>query len=128
MVATTTPRAAIYCRTATVDQRAPDPLDTQELLCRDAAAWAGYAIDPAHVYREIGSGAAWDRPGLTALLAAVRAGQVAAVIAPTPDRLGRDVRQFAAIVRACERAGVALAFAADAPARPMAGMFAALEV
>ncbi len=109
----TTPnrRAAIYCRLATQAQGGADRLGEQEAACRQYAAAHGYTVDEAHVYREVASGRVLaERRQLSALREAIRAGQVGAVIVPSPDRLSRKLEQVAAVAEECRRAGATLAF------------------
>jgi site-specific DNA recombinase len=56
-------------------------LDTQETACRAYAVAHGYAIDEAHVYREVHTGVElWERPQLSRLRDAVRRRDVDVVL------------------------------------------------
>jgi DNA invertase Pin-like site-specific DNA recombinase len=59
-------------------------------LQRDALTGAGVA--PQHLYEDLGSGHRDDRPGLTACLKALRAGDT--LVVWKLDRLGRDLRHL----------------------------------
>ena len=108
------PRAAVYVRLATIGQQDSDRLAAQERACRRYATRRGYAVDEAHVYRDRAGGLRLDgRPGLAALRAAIRSGEVAAVIAESRDRLARDLTTFSGIAAACKQAGAALVFAQE---------------
>jgi DNA invertase Pin-like site-specific DNA recombinase len=108
MTTATQPRAAIYCRAATLGQvDGPAALDAQEAACRAYATGRGYQVAARHVYREIGGAARLTgRPRLDALRAAVRAGEVQAVVAQRPDRLCRDLGGLALLVAECRERGI----------------------
>lgn len=81
--------AAIYARVSTADQ---EP-ETQLGPLRDYAARRGWTVPEAHVYVDHGiSGATQDRPALKRLQAAVRKGQVGAVLVWRFDRFARSTR------------------------------------
>lgn len=63
-------------------------------LQRDALAKAG--VTPAHIYEDSASGRRDDRPGLTACLKALRAGDT--LVVWKLDRLGRDLRHLVNLV------------------------------
>src|SRR5262245_43787333 len=82
--------SAIYCRVSTDEQAERYGLAAQLHELRAHAAKAGYTVigefvDDGH------SGASLERPALTRLRDAVRAGQVAMVLAHDPDRLSRKL-------------------------------------
>ena len=66
------------------------------------------------------SGAEFIRPGLDALMAAVRAGKVERVIVFKLDRLGRSLPHLARILDELQRHGVALIATSQALVRPTA--------
>jgi site-specific DNA recombinase len=102
-------RAAIYCRVSTSGQEDNYSLPTQEEACRTFAKEHGFTI--TDVYRDVHSGyELWERPRLTALREAARAGEVEAIVAYDPDRLSRRQVYFAVLVEECERYGVELLF------------------
>ena len=83
-------RAAIYCRVSTDNQERNTSLDSQEEACRQYARGLGYTVAEEHVLRETHSGAElWERPQLTQVRKAVKAGEVDALIAYAVDRLSR---------------------------------------
>src|SRR5918997_6751349 len=86
------PRAAIYVRVSTRGQEEDGTsLATQEQRCRQYAAEHGYAVDEAHIYREVHTGMElWERPQLSELREAVRRRELDAVIAYDLDRLSRE--------------------------------------
>src|SRR5262245_57876329 len=112
---TAAPVAALYPRVSTKGQEEDGTsLDSQEAACRAYAVQHGYAVDERHIYREVHTGAElWERPQLTALREAVRAGQVKAIIAYSLDRLSRDQAHVFILHDECKRAGVALLFVTE---------------
>ncbi len=110
-------RAAIYCRVAATDQTNAAPWRGQEAACRQHAAQHRYAVDEAHVYREMAGGLRLTgRPQLAALREAIGAGRVDAIIVRSRDRLGRDRRTVRALEDECARAGVEIVVVAEASA------------
>jgi site-specific DNA recombinase len=84
-------RAAAYVRVSTEDQaRNGYSLGEQELQCRQYAAELG--ATECEVFRDEGvSGGLLERPGLTALRNAVKAGAFSVVVCKDPDRLSREL-------------------------------------
>lgn len=72
-------------------------------LQRDALLSAG--VDPAHLYEDHASGKRDDRPGLVALLKALRKGDT--LVVWKLDRLGRDLRHLVNTVHDLAERGVA---------------------
>jgi len=103
-------RAAVYVRVSTEDQaRHGFSLAEQEEACRRRAAELGAA--EVLVFRDEGaSGASLDRPGLSALREAARAGRVDALICRDPDRLSRRLAHQILLTEEFEKAGVRLEF------------------
>ncbi len=92
-------KAAIYARVSTADQT----LAGQE---SDLAAYCqGRGWEPV-VFRDVQSGAEAARPGLEAMLQAVRRGQVRAIVCVKLDRLGRSLIHLALIVDELSRLNV----------------------
>lgn len=108
-------RAAVYVRVSTTKQEDDGTsLDTQEAACRAYAAEHGYVLDGIHFYREVHTGTElWERPQLTALRQAVRAGTVDRIIAYCIDRLARDPVHLGVIVSEATHAGVAVDFVTE---------------
>ena len=73
-------------------------------LQRDALLAAG--VEPDQLYQDLASGKRDDRPGLTAVLKALRRGDVLA--AWKLDRLGRDLRHLVNLVHDLTERGVGL--------------------
>jgi len=94
------PKAALYHRVSTVDQRA----DAARSELRDAAKRYGYRV--ALDVEETGSGANNDRPGLVEVLEAARRGRVSAVLVWKLDRFGRSALDLLANLRELEANGV----------------------
>lgn len=84
-------KAAAYVRVSTEDQaRNGYSLEEQELQCRQYASELG--ANECRVFRDEGiSGGLLERPGLTALREAVKAGAFSYVICKDPDRLSREL-------------------------------------
>src|SRR5262245_22074077 len=108
-------RAAIYCRVSTAGQEAEGTsLVTQEEQCRTYAAEQGYAVDEAHVYRDVYTGTElWERPQLTTLREAIRQHAVTGVIAYAIDRLSRDPVHLGVILSEAEHHGVLVEFVTE---------------
>src|SRR5262245_31873814 len=101
-------RAAIYVRVSTDRQEEEGTsLDTQEAACRAYATEHGYAI--IAVYREVWAGAEYrERPQLTALREAARAGAVDIIVIYAIDRLSRNQTHFAVLWDDFQHVGVRL--------------------
>lgn len=72
-------------------------------LQRDALLSAG--VDPAHLYEDRASGKRDDRPGMAAMLKALRQGDT--LVVWKLDRLGRDLRHLVNTIHDLEKCGVA---------------------
>src|SRR4051812_27817119 len=107
--------AAIYVRVSTKGQEDEGTsLVSQEAACRAYAAARGYTVAEAHVYREVHTGAElWERPQLTALRQAVRAGEVGAIVAYALDRLSREQGHIYILDDECTRHDVAMLFVTE---------------
>jgi len=93
---------AIYVRVSTKDQTT----DSQEHALRVYAERRGWRA--LQIYSDQISGAKFVRPGLDALMAAVRAGRVERIIVFKLDRLGRSLPHLALVLDEIHRHGVAL--------------------
>lgn len=111
----TTKRAAIYVRVSSRAQEEDGTsLDTQEAAARRQATDRGYALDDAHVYREVHTGTElWERPQLTALRESVRRRAVDVVIVYAIDRLSRDPVHLGVVLSEADHAGVAVEFVTE---------------
>jgi DNA invertase Pin-like site-specific DNA recombinase len=94
-------RAAVYVRVSTADQTLEGQEADLVAYCR-ARGW-----EPI-IFRDVQSGAAATRPGLEAMMRAVRARQVRAVVCVKLDRLGRSMAHFAALLHELQALGVGL--------------------
>jgi site-specific DNA recombinase len=107
-------RAAIYVRVSSTQQEEGTSLETQLERCHAYAAERGYVVDEEHIYREVFSGTElWERPQLTRMREAVRAGDVAMVIAYAIDRLSRDPVHLGVIISEADHAGVVTEFVTE---------------
>jgi putative DNA-invertase from lambdoid prophage Rac len=95
-------KTAIYVRVSTVDQS----FDSQELELKKFCDLQGWT-DIVRFSDQL-SGASTDRPGLEALLAAVRAQKIERVVVFKLDRLGRSLPHFAIILMELQKHGTAL--------------------
>jgi len=83
-------QAAIYARYSSENQR-PESIEDQVAACRRLAKEQGLVVLDDHVYADQAqSGARSDREGLSALVAAARAGLFEAVLVDDLSRLARD--------------------------------------
>src|SRR5215212_8459397 len=112
-------RIAIYGRVSTSHQVEHQTIEQQlaRLVAHVGAhAAEGWALDPAHGFRDDGySGAALVRPGLDRLRDAVKGREVDRVLVTAPDRLARNYVHQMVLLEEWARAGCAAEF----PDRPM---------
>jgi site-specific DNA recombinase len=107
-------RVAIYGRVSTGHQ--VDRHTIEQQLARLTAhvrahAAAGWALDPAHLFRDDGySGAALARPGLDRLRDAVKGREVDRVLVTAPDRLARNYVHQMVLLEEWARAGCVAEF------------------
>lgn len=87
----------IYARYSS-DLQNPSSVDDQVRLCREVIA-DQFGVDrQILVFKDAAiSGATMDRPGMTRLLAAAKAGRIAVVVAEGLDRLSRSLKDIATI-------------------------------
>jgi DNA invertase Pin-like site-specific DNA recombinase len=107
---TTKRRCAIYTRTSTEEGLAQDfnSLHAQAEACAAyVKSQAGEGWSAARTIYEDGgfSGGSLDRPALTGMLEAIRAGQIDVVVVYKVDRLTRSLADFAKIVEIMDKAG-----------------------
>ena len=102
--------AAILSRISSRGQEDGTSLDTQELACLAEAVKLGYVVAPEHRWREVWTGADLERPGLSQVRAAARAGAIDALIVYAPDRLSRDPLHHLIIMKELSDCGVQLHF------------------
>ena len=107
-------RVAIYGRVSTSHQVEHQTIEQQlaRLVAHVGAhAAEGWALDPAHVFRDDGySGAALVRPGLDRLRDAVKGREVDRVLVTAPDRLARNYVHQMVLLEEWARAGCATEF------------------
>jgi site-specific DNA recombinase len=108
-------RAAIYVRVSTAGQEQDGTsLVTQEAYCRECAGRRGYAIDEAHVYREVHTGTElWERAVLTRLREAIRRREMDCLVCYAIDRLARDPVHLGVILSEADHAGVEVLFVTE---------------
>jgi DNA invertase Pin-like site-specific DNA recombinase len=120
-----TMKAGTYFRSATGD---PRQFEEQERECAELALQ--HDLDVVANFRDGGSGTTGDRPGLKALLEAVRKREVDVVLVADLARLSRSSLVLAEILALCERTGTRV-LATDIDARlPLgfiSGLAAAME-
>jgi DNA invertase Pin-like site-specific DNA recombinase len=93
---------AVYTRVSTSDQKTDSQLDELAAYCQQRG-WTTIQNFSDQI-----SGAAAGRPGLDALIGAVRAGKVERVVVYKLDRLGRSLTHFALIIEELQKNGTAL--------------------
>src|SRR3954449_8469693 len=107
-------RVAIYGRVSTSHQVEHQTIDQQlaRLVAHVGAhAAEGWALDPAHVFRDDGySGAVLVRPGLDRLCDAVKGREVDRVLVTAPDCLARNYVHQMVLLEEWARAGCAAEF------------------
>jgi site-specific DNA recombinase len=103
-------RCAIYTRKSTEEglEQAFNSLDAQREACVayvDSQRHEGWLLSP-ELYDDGGfSGGNMNRPGLTALMAEVKAGRIQVIVVYKVDRLTRSLADFAKIVDVLDAAG-----------------------
>lgn len=98
-------RAAIYARTAAVQEHAPNVALAQQIHeCKEFCIRQGYQL--TEVYQEVGSGNAIDSETLQALLQAAKAGSFDVVIVRSFDRLSRNDALVFLLLSTLEGCGV----------------------
>lgn len=105
-------RAAIYCRISLARFDDTLKVDDQERVCRELAAARGWAVAAHHVFKD-NSKSAWrrdrKRPGWDAMLAAVKGGEVDAIVVYHGDRLVRQMTDLEALINLADTKGIRLA-------------------
>ena len=100
-------RAAIYARSASVQERIPSyALEAQVQECLEYLRTKGYQLVSGLVYTEDANSADADRPGLSALCEAAKRGEFEVLMVYDQDRLSRSPRQVATLLAAFEQDGV----------------------
>ena len=99
-----------YGRISSSGQKDGTSLDTQELAWLAEAEKLGYVVAPEHVWREVWTGADLERPALSQVRAAARAGAIDALFVYSPDRLSRDPLHLLMLMKELGECGVQLYF------------------
>lgn len=100
-----TKRAAIYARTATVQELGPNfALAEQIHQSRQFCVRNGYT--EIYVYAEVGSGNNRERHGLQTVLAEAEQGKFDILVVHTFSRLARDIALLTTLLKRFETAGV----------------------
>lgn len=106
-------KAAIYLRVSTEEQAEDgSSLESQEARCRALCEARGVTV--VDIYRDAGySGGTLQRPDLSALREAVKAGTIGVVVVYAVDRLSRSQRDTLNLLDEFEQAGAGLASASQ---------------
>lgn len=99
-----------YCRTASVPQRGPSPIDHQKTTLRRVAKRRGITIRRFYCDGDI-SGLTLNRPSLRELLRDCGAGRIETVIIESPERLARNGKLYRTVEERLRGAGVRLVVA-----------------
>ena len=103
--------AGVYARSsAHDDNQSRSSLDSQVAACLTFARNEGFRVSGEHIWRDVGSGRRTDRPGLSAMLAAVERGDVDVLVVLSPDRLFRGVFALLRFMEEIEKAEVVVRF------------------
>ncbi len=107
-------RIPIYSRVSTSHQVEHQTIEQQLGRLTEhvqAHAAEGWALEPAHVFRDDGySGAALARPGLDRLRDAIKGREIDRVLVTAPDRLARNYVHQMVLLKEWSRAGCAAEF------------------
>src|SRR5712691_7510416 len=108
--------AAMYARVSSDRQREQETIASQTAALQAYAAAQDYVVPPEWVFEDDGvSGTTLVRPGLEAVRDLAAAGQIAAVLVYTPDRLSRKYAYQILLTEEFARAGVTVVYQ-NAPA------------
>jgi len=114
-------RCVIYVRVSTGRQATDGRgLDAQAMVCQTAAEARGYLI--LGVVQDVMSGAAWQRPGVEALLEQAERREFDVLLADVLDRLGRGTA-YHMLAGAFEAVGVRVEFAEQSFSNDDTGIF-----
>src|SRR6478736_642284 len=103
--------AAIYARVSSDRQKENHTIASQTAALIEYAQKNGYTVPPEWVFQDEGySGATLLRPGLEAVRDLAAAGQIAAVLVYSPDRLSRKYAYQVLLAEEFSRTGVELVF------------------
>lgn len=102
-----TTRALIYCRLSQDRTGAGIVVARQEADCRKLAEQMGWEVVAVFVDNDVSAYRKKARPGYSALLAAMEAGEGDAVLAWHTDRLHRSPKELERYIEVCEPRGIA---------------------
>lgn len=103
--------AAIYARVSSDQQKENHTIQSQTAALIQYAKAHEYAVPPAWQFQDEGySGATLSRPGLEAVRDLAAAGQIAALLVYSPDRLSRKYAYQVLLAEELARCGVELIF------------------
>jgi len=103
--------AAIYARVSSDRQKENHTIASQTAALKAYAQANGYSVPPEWVFEDEGySGALMLRPGLEALRDLAAAGQIAAALVHSPDRLSRKYAYQVLLIEELSRCGVEVIF------------------
>lgn len=106
---TATKRAAIYARSATIQEHTPGfSTDAQVYDCTQYILSKGYRLADGQVYTEIASGASIDRASIAALCCAAKQGEFDVLVVYALNRLSRNLSKVAVLLATLEGYGVQL--------------------
>lgn len=94
-------KCVIYARISESRDGLTAGVERQEAECRDLAARHGFAVAEVLTDNGISGWSGHDRPSFTRLLETIKRGGVAALIAWAPDRLARNLTDYAAVMDVC---------------------------
>lgn len=96
--------AALYIRESQYNEHDRTPADEQLAACRELATALGYTLTEEATLIDSGPNSTLMRPGITRLIGLIAAGQAAAVVVHTLNRLGRtDSEGLEALLRELRR-------------------------
>jgi site-specific DNA recombinase len=103
--------AAIYARVSSDQQKEKHTIQSQTAALIQYAKTHGYAVPLSWQFQDEGySGATLSRPGLEAIRDLAAAGQIAAILVYSPDRLSRKYAYQVLLSEEFVRCGVELVF------------------
>ncbi|MCB6180203.1 recombinase family protein [Rhodobacter sp. Har01] len=100
-------RVAIYARYSS-DLQSAASIEDQVRLCRERIARETWLLSDTFADHAVSGGSMRTRPGLLALMAAARGGEVDVVLSEALDRLSRDQEDIAGIFKRLSHSGVRL--------------------
>jgi site-specific DNA recombinase len=99
-------QAAVYCRISQDRIGAGLGVDRQREDCERLAATLGFGVTEIHIDNDVSAYSGKSRPGYTALLDSITAGEIDAVLVWHLDRLHRSPLELEHYITVCEPRGV----------------------